>query len=211
MRSTDPDRRRFLGVFAATAVASISLPFILRGMRPAMAADAPRPAKTGNVTLDEFGANKKLIDTRSLPRVVMTEEQWKEKLSSKSYYVTREAGTEAPGSGGMVYETRDNGLYRCICCDTALYDSATKFESGTGWPSFYQPISKRNLASATDRSRTACSASSRPAAACARPGRRPCRARPCRGRYCPAAPAGHSHSRHERVWTADQSPPPGSD
>jgi peptide-methionine (R)-S-oxide reductase len=152
MRSNDPDRRRFLGVFAATAVASISLPFILRGMRPAMAADAPRPAKTGNVTLDEFGANKKLIDTRSLPRVVMTEEQWKEKLSSKSYYVTREAGTEAPGSGGMVYETRDNGLYRCICCDTALYDSATKFESGTGWPSFYQPISKRNLASATDRS-----------------------------------------------------------
>jgi peptide-methionine (R)-S-oxide reductase len=152
MRSNDPDRRRFLGVFAATAVASISLPFILRGMRPAMAADAPRPAKTGNVTLDEFGANKKLIDTRSLPRVVMTEEQWKEKLSSKSYYVTREAGTEAPGSGGMVYETRDNGLYRCICCDTALYDSTTKFESGTGWPSFYQPISKRNLASATDRS-----------------------------------------------------------
>jgi len=150
MRSTDPDRRRFLGVFAATAVASISLPLILRGMRPAMAADAPLP-KGGNVTLDEFGANKKLIDTRSLPRVVMTEEQWKEKLSTQSYYVTREAGTEAPYSY-KGYDSHANGLYRCICCDTALYDSATKFDSGTGWPSFYQAISKRNIAQNTDRS-----------------------------------------------------------
>jgi peptide-methionine (R)-S-oxide reductase len=151
MRSTDPDRRRFLGVFAATAVAAISLPVILRGIRPAVAADAPPTPKTGNVTLDEFGANKKLIDTRSVPRVVMTDEQWKEKLSTQSYYVTREAGTEAPYSG-KGYDSHANGLYRCICCDTALYDSATKFESGTGWPSFYQPISKRNIAQATDRS-----------------------------------------------------------
>ena len=150
MRSTDPDRRRFLGVFAATAVASISLPFILRGMRPAMAADAPLP-KGGNVTLDEFGANKKLIDTRSLPRVVLTEEQWKEKLSTQSYYVTREAGTEAPYSA-KGYDSHANGLYRCICCDTALYDSATKFDSGTGWPSFYQAISKRNVVETTDKS-----------------------------------------------------------
>jgi peptide-methionine (R)-S-oxide reductase len=150
MRSTDPDRRRFLGVFAATAVASISLPFILRGMRPAMAADAPLP-KGGNVTLDEFGANKKLIDTRSLPRVVMTEEQWKEKLSTQSYYVTREAGTEAPYSA-KGYDSHANGLYRCICCDTALYDSATKFDSGTGWPSFYQAVSKRNVVQSTDKS-----------------------------------------------------------
>ena len=150
MRSTDPDRRRFLGVFAATAVASISLPFILRGTRPAMAADAP-PPKGGNVTLDEFGANKKLIDTRSLPRVVLTEEQWKEKLSTQSYYVTREAGTEAPYSA-KGYDSHANGLYRCICCDTALYDSATKFDSGTGWPSFYQAISKRNVVETTDKS-----------------------------------------------------------
>jgi len=150
MRSTDPDRRRFLAVFAATAVASISLPLIFRGMRPAVAADAPLP-KGGNVTLDEFGANKKLIDTRSVPRVVMTEEQWKEKLSTQSYYVTREAGTEAPYSA-KGYDSHANGLYRCICCDTALYDSATKFDSGTGWPSFYQAISKRNIAQNTDRS-----------------------------------------------------------
>jgi peptide-methionine (R)-S-oxide reductase len=149
MRTADPDRRRFLGVFAATAVASISLPFILRGTRPAMAADAPRP-RGGNVTIDEFGANKKLIGTKSVPRVVMTDEQWKEKLDSRSYYVTREAGTEAPYSGK--YETQGNGLYRCICCDTALYDSATQFDSGTGWPSFWQPISKRNIAGSSDKS-----------------------------------------------------------
>lgn len=147
---TDPDRRRFLGVLAATAAASISLPFVLRATRPAMAADAPVP-KGGTVTLDCFGNDKKALGTCVEPRVVLTDEQWKAKLSSKSYYVTRHDGTEPPYTGEG-WDRHDNGIYRCICCDTALYDSATKFDSGTGWPSFYQPISKRNITGKTDRS-----------------------------------------------------------
>lgn len=147
---TDPDRRRFLGVLAATAAASISLPFVLRSTRPAMAADAPAP-KGGNVTLDCFGNDKKPLGTCVEPRIVLTDEQWKAKLSSKSYYVTRHDGTEPPYTGDG-WDRHDNGIYRCICCDTALYDSATKFDSGTGWPSFYQPISKRNITGKTDRS-----------------------------------------------------------
>ena len=151
MRHADPDRRRFLGVLAATAVASISLPFVVRGMRPAMAADAPPAPKGGNVTLDIFGADKKPMGTATEPRVVMTEEQWKGKLSPIAYEVTREAGTERAFTGAG-YDNHANGLYRCICCDTALYDSATKFESGTGWPSFWKSISKRNVVESTDRS-----------------------------------------------------------
>jgi peptide-methionine (R)-S-oxide reductase len=147
---TDPDRRRFLGVLAATAAASISLPFVLRATRPAMAADAPLP-KGGNVTLDCFGNDKKPLGTCVEPRIVLTDEQWKAKLSSKAYYITRHDGTEPPYTGEG-WDRHDNGLYRCVCCDTALYDSATKFDSGTGWPSFYQPISKRNITGKTDRS-----------------------------------------------------------
>lgn len=147
----DPDRRRFLGVLAATAVASISLPFVLRATRPAMAADAPPAPKGGNVTLDCFTNDKKPLGTCVEPRVVLTDEQWKAKLSSKSYYITRHDGTEPPYTG-KGWDRHDNGIYRCIGCDTALYDSATKFDSGTGWPSFWQPISKRNITQKTDSS-----------------------------------------------------------
>ncbi|WP_448102513.1 peptide-methionine (R)-S-oxide reductase MsrB [Luteibacter jiangsuensis] len=146
----DSDRRRFLGVLTATVAASVSLPFVLRATRPAVAADAPAP-KGGNVTLDCFADDKKPLGTCVEPRVVLTDEQWKAKLSTKSYYVTRHDGTE-PAYTGNGWDRHDNGLYRCIGCDTALYDSATKFDSGTGWPSFWQPISKRNITQKTDRS-----------------------------------------------------------
>lgn len=150
MRNADPARRRFLGVFAATVAASASLPFLFRATRPAMAADAP-PPQGGTVTLDEFAANKKPLGPKVEARVVLTDDQWKAKLSSKSYYITRHEGTE-PAYTGENWDRHDNGIYRCIGCDTALYDSATKFESGTGWPSFWQPISKRNVVQKTDRS-----------------------------------------------------------
>ena len=138
MRNADPDRRRFLGVFAATAVTSISLPFIIRGTRPAMAADAPLP-RGGNVTLDEYGANKKLIDTRSLPRVVMTEAQWKEKLDARSYYVTREAGTEAPYSA-KGYDSHANGLYRWHLLRHRALRLGHEVRFRHGLAEFWQPL-----------------------------------------------------------------------
>ena len=70
---------------------------------------------------------------------------------SPAYDVTRREGTERPFSGQYA-ESRGDGLYRCICCDTALYDSWTKFESGTGWPSFWQPISSVNVVQSLDNS-----------------------------------------------------------
>jgi len=86
----------------------------------------------------------------SVPKVVMTEAEWKAKLSAASFVVAREAGTERPYSGELLNEHR-KGVFRCICCDTALFDSATKFDSGTGWPSFWQPIAKENVVEKTDR------------------------------------------------------------
>jgi peptide-methionine (R)-S-oxide reductase len=82
---------------------------------------------------------------------VKTDAEWRKQLTADSYGVTRREGTERPFSG----EYNDNhadGLYRCICCDTALYDSRTKFESGTGWPSFWKPISSANVLETADNS-----------------------------------------------------------
>lgn len=72
-------------------------------------------------------------------RVEKPDEEWKSILSEEEYYVTRQHGTERPGTG-LYCEAFDAGLYSCRCCDTLLFDSTTKFESGTGWPSFTEPI-----------------------------------------------------------------------
>ena len=72
-------------------------------------------------------------------RVEKTEEEWKEQLTPEQYRITRAKGTEAPHTGALC-SVHDAGKYACICCDTLLFDSTIKFESGTGWPSFTQPI-----------------------------------------------------------------------
>jgi peptide-methionine (R)-S-oxide reductase len=76
--------------------------------------------------------------------VVKTDAEWKALLSPDAYVVTRQAGTERPFSG-QYWNLHEKGLYRCICCDNALFNSDTKFESGTGWPSFWAPIAKENV------------------------------------------------------------------
>ena len=80
----------------------------------------------------------------SVKRVIKTDAEWRSQLTPASYVVTRQAGTERAFSGELDHESR-SGLYRCICCDTALYDSRTKFDSGTGWPSFWKVISSYNV------------------------------------------------------------------
>ena len=76
--------------------------------------------------------------------------EWKRELSDVAYKVTREKGTEAPFSGEL-YNNDKAGLYHCVCCDNELFDSSTKFDSGTGWPSFYQVISDTAIRTNTDK------------------------------------------------------------
>lgn len=91
--------------------------------------------------------NKKQME--SFP-VVKTDAEWKKQLTPEQYIVTRKAGTEAAFSG-KYWDNHEKGIYKCVCCGQELFLSATKFESGTGWPSFYQPVKKQNVLEKTDR------------------------------------------------------------
>ena len=84
-------------------------------------------------------------------RIRKTEEEWRRELSPEQYRVTREQGTERAFTGEY-WDTKDEGVYRCVCCGTPLFDSETKFDSGTGWPSFYAPLDERNVETEEDRS-----------------------------------------------------------
>jgi peptide-methionine (R)-S-oxide reductase len=77
--------------------------------------------------------------------------QYRDKLSDMQYHVTREAGTEPPFTG-IYWDHHDDGIYRCICCEAPLFDSNHKFESGTGWPSYFTPVSPDAITEIEDNS-----------------------------------------------------------
>ncbi len=110
---------------------------------------AARKKAGGKVRLVEFSDTGKRLRTVTVEKVVKTDAQWRQQLPAASYDVARRAGTERPFSG-KYDKNKAKGLYRCICCNTALFDSATKFESGTGWPSFWQPIAQENVVEHVD-------------------------------------------------------------
>jgi peptide-methionine (R)-S-oxide reductase len=137
------DRRHFLAIAAGTAGVFVARRWIGASGK-AIGTGMPEL-----VTVIEFDDSGKRIGPREVPTVVKSEAEWKKLLTRQQFEVTRHADTEYPGTG-IYANNHEMGLYRCICCGNALYDSATKFESGTGWPSFYQPIAKENLKEASD-------------------------------------------------------------
>lgn len=84
-------------------------------------------------------------------KITKTEQEWKQQLSEEQYHVAREAGTE-PAFTGKYWKTKDKGTYACACCGAPLFNSETKFDSGTGWPSFTQPVQEAAVDEHTDRS-----------------------------------------------------------
>ena len=142
-------RRAF--IIAAAGAASGAAFWALRRAalatpQPVSAADTP-----ANVTIVEFAANGKKTGKVTVARIVKSDAEWRRQLSPISYQVTRHAGTERAYSGDT-WNLHDRGIFRCICCDTALFSSETKFESGTGWPSFWQPIARENVVKSGDSS-----------------------------------------------------------
>ena len=87
----------------------------------------------------------------SKEKVTKTDAEWREQLTPEQFQVTRQKGTERAFTG-KYYNSKEKGVYQCICCGTELFSSDTKFDSGTGWPSFWAPIDEENVATETDNS-----------------------------------------------------------
>jgi peptide-methionine (R)-S-oxide reductase len=138
-------RRAF--IIAGSAAGAVAILSIRHNMEPVEAKSSAPKA----VNIVEFSSSGQREDVVSLPVVIKTDAEWKQQLSPAAYEITRRAGTERPYSG-QYWNLHDKGLYRCICCDTPLFNADTKFESGTGWPSFWQPIAKENVHENTDLS-----------------------------------------------------------
>lgn len=86
-----------------------------------------------------------------MKKISLTEQEWQQKLSPQAYSVTRAAGTEVPFSG-RYWNNQAEGTYHCVCCGLELFHSDSKFDSGTGWPSFYQPVKEEHITHKVDRS-----------------------------------------------------------
>jgi peptide-methionine (R)-S-oxide reductase len=140
-------RRAFLvtsaGVCGAVAIWSLDKAGVA-------SAASGKPTTPSMVTIVQFGADGKKMGKVQVPKLVKSDAEWQKLLSPLQYQVARQAGTERAFTGDTL-NVHDRGLFRCICCDTALFSSDTKFESGTGWPSFWQPIARENVIEITDR------------------------------------------------------------
>ena len=146
-------------LLATGALALAALTYTLSAASDKKAADRPSPeskpmkesaqAKVPQVlvTLDDGkgGVGKPTL----VDKVVKTDAEWAAMLTPEQYFVTRAKGTERPFCGTLL-DNKKTGTYHCVCCDLPLFSSNAKFNSGTGWPSFFQGVSKENIATITD-------------------------------------------------------------
>jgi peptide-methionine (R)-S-oxide reductase len=134
--------------------------FLRNGLRLSAGAALTLGSSLGAAALNMFAARKtvKLVEftetgqrkgVMEVEKVVKTDAEWRKQLTPEEYDVARRAGTERAFTG-KYWNNHEHGTYRCICCGNALFSSETKFESGTGWPSFWQPIAKENVVDRID-------------------------------------------------------------
>jgi peptide-methionine (R)-S-oxide reductase len=139
----DFTRRGFIYGTATVAAYGLLLG-VQRVCLSALADDMPEDGNSGPVTIAQFSDDGKRLRTATLPKVRKTKAEWKNHLSPLQFDVTRRAATEWAFTGAL-YDQHASGLYRCVDCGNALFDSTAKFDSGTGWPSFWAPIARENV------------------------------------------------------------------
>jgi peptide-methionine (R)-S-oxide reductase len=137
-------RRRLFLTSAAAAIGGLAL---WQWKMPMLLEAAPEPAKDDEpkeVTVVLFDDHGKRLQKVKIAKVVKSLDEWRKQLPPGVFDITRRADTEIAFTG-KYWNLHEKGIYRCICCDNALFDSMTKFESGTGWPSFWAPIADQNV------------------------------------------------------------------
>ena len=137
-------------VFLAGAWAALGGALVWSWRKPYTIVAAAK-SEPGEVTIVQFSDAGERLAKVKIAKVVKTEEEWRKQLPPGVFEITRHADTEFAFSG-KYWDLHDKGIYRCICCDNALFNSATKFDSGTGWPSFWEPIAKENVREISDSS-----------------------------------------------------------
>jgi peptide-methionine (R)-S-oxide reductase len=136
-------RRFFVAGLTALSVAPL--------VQWASAATLSGPMMSKDVSIENFSPAGVSLGVARVPKIVKTDAEWRALLSPLSYRVARQDGTEVAFTGEYDHNYAA-GIYLCICCETALYDSKTKFDSGTGWPSFWKPIAAMNIVQSNDSS-----------------------------------------------------------
>jgi peptide-methionine (R)-S-oxide reductase len=141
-------RRVFLFGAVAAISGAVASRYELARRLGVKAAPDNRPA---TVSIVEFSSAGARLGLAQVPRMIKSDDEWRALLGRSVYEIARKGDTEF-AFGGEYWDLEEKGLFRCVCCQTALFSSAAKFDSGTGWPSFYEPIAKENIETREDRS-----------------------------------------------------------
>lgn len=129
-------------------LAALLLTLPARGTEPA---SQPAPSSaTGVVSVVLVDKNGENLPAQTMEKIIKTDEEWRTQLGDDEvYHVTRRKGTERPFCG-VFHDTKQPGRYDCVCCGLPLFRSSAKFDSGTGWPSFFAPVADENIATEKD-------------------------------------------------------------
>ena len=141
-------RRAFFGVLGVAGGALLRWGWAELGGDSRLNA-TPKGRSERFIKIVEFSNSGERRGTLTVEKVEKADREWKKQLTPEQFYVTRKKGTE-PAFTGRYWNNHEKGLYRCVCCGNALFSSETKFESGTGWPSFWAPIAEENVRTESD-------------------------------------------------------------
>jgi peptide methionine sulfoxide reductase msrA/msrB len=149
------NRRNFLRGLGGGAVILTTGSFVADFLKRLPAATVPvQPydsATPAMVKVRIIGPDGKLTAPIEMPKVVKTDAEWRKQLTAEQYAITRDKDTE-PAFCGIFYDNHKEGIYHCVCCNLPLFASDAKFDSGTGWPSFFQPVAAENVVTRSDNS-----------------------------------------------------------
>ena len=142
------DRRIFFSLFASALAGLAVWRYVQRQTDETESLPVGAPEIVTIVQFSDAGVRQMVL---SVPKVIKSNKEWRKQLTPAAFDITRRADTEIPFTGAY-WNLHEKGIYRCICCDTALFSSDTKFDSNTGWPSFWAPIAKENIVESPDSS-----------------------------------------------------------